>query len=467
MGQAPTTISDRLGAFAAAFRPADLPAAVREDAEWRLVDTVGVAVAGSRMDYAEVVLGVATELGGTPECSLIGRPGRLSAPLAGFVNAAFGHGPDFDDTHSIAMVHMSVVAVNAALVMGERTGGSGADVITAQAVGAEVGLRIAAAAPHLFHARNYHATGVVGPFAAAVAGAHLLHLDRAGIANAIGIAASNAGGLRQGNLDGTWMKRLHPAWSTQAGLLAALFAERGFLGFREGLEGTSGLFKVLLHGLDPGQGSVDLESITQGLGERWIYPDSTFKPYPNGAWNHSSTDAVATVMRRDGVTWEEIERIDVHVPAECIPIVCEPRALRLHPNSTYHLKFSLPWSVAMCAVKGGIAVEDFTDAVLADRRIALLAARVHCHADPLLEPPGFPAWAEVRTHDGRRFEARVPAQRGGPGNPMSAADHENKFRRNVEPALGAAGATQLLAALTAFWDEPSAGRLLDLTRRSA
>jgi len=460
------TISDRLAEFAGGFRPADLPAAVRDDARWRLVDTVGVAIAGSRMDYAEAVIGVATDLGGSPECSLIGRPGQLSAPLAGFVNAAFGHGPDFDDTHSIAMVHMSVVAVNAALAMGQRSGATGAEVLTAQVLGAEIGLRIAAAAPHLFHARNYHATGVVGPFAAAVAAAHLLHLDAAQIANAIGIAASNAGGLRQGNLDGTWMKRLHPAWSTQAGLLAALFAERGFLGFREALEGHHGLYNVLLHGLDPAQGEVDLESISEDLGHRWIYPESTFKPYPNGAWNHSSTDAVATIMRRDAVDWEQIDRIDVHVPAECIPIVCEPRELRLHPTSTYHLKFSLPWSVAMCAVRGGIGVEDFTEAVLADSRIAGLAARVHCHADPALTHGGFPAWAELTTTDGRRLEARVPVQRGGPGNPMTESDHRAKFERNVEPSLGAAGALRLWEALIGIWEAAAVDPLLELTRRA-
>jgi len=170
------TISDRLAAFAAGFRPSDLPPAVRDDARWRLVDTVGVAVAGARMDYAEAVLGVAEDIGGTPESSLIARPGRLPMPLAGFVNAAFGHGPDYDDTHSVAMVHMSVVAVTAALAAGERTSASGAEVLIAQVLGAECGLRIAAAAPHLFHARNYHATGVAGPFAAAVAGGRLLGL---------------------------------------------------------------------------------------------------------------------------------------------------------------------------------------------------------------------------------------------------------------------------------------------------
>ena len=452
------SLSRRLGEHFSRLRPEDLPEAVIRDARWRLVDTLGVALAGSTMDYARIVGDVIGDLGGNEQASAIGFERRLPVTAAGFVNAAYAHGPDFDDTHSVAMVHIGCLAVPAALAMAERVGASGADMLTALVAGAEVGLRIGAAAPHRFHHRGYHATGVVGPFTAAVAGARLLGLDGGQTANAMGLAGSQASGLLQGLQDGSWVKRLHPAWTVQAGLMAALLAQRGFTGPVEVLEGRAGLFNVLLHS-DPGP--IDLESIAAGLGSVWLLPDTTFKPYTNGAWNHSSMDAAIGIMRRESVAYEAVERIDVTVPMECIPIVCEPREIKLHPATPYHMKFSLPYSVAILAVLGHTDVGDYTPEVHADPRIADLASRVHCHGDPAMTPENFPARVTLDTRDGRHFELDMPAQRGGPGNPMSAADHRSKFRSNARPVLGEERTEELLAAMESIWQAAS---VKDITR---
>jgi hypothetical protein len=78
-----------------------------------------------------------------------------------------------------------------------------------------------------------------------------------------------------------------------------------------------------------------------------------------------------------------------------------------------------------------------------------------------MPPAGFPARVTLETRDGRRLEKNVPAQRGGPGNPMHPADHRAKFRANAGPSLGAAGADELLEALENAWESP---RVADITR---
>ena len=93
-------------------------------------------------------------------------------------------------------------------------------------------------------------------------------------------------------------------------------------------------------------------------------------------------DAVAAIMQAQRLSAADIERIDATVPLECIPVVREPRDAKVDPATPYHMKFSLPYSVAILAVLGHAGVDDYGDAVFRDTRVADLAARVECHGDP-------------------------------------------------------------------------------------
>jgi 2-methylcitrate dehydratase PrpD len=444
-----STSTRRLADFFCSLRVGDVPDDVRDDARWRLVDTVGVALAGSRMDYADMIRGVFADMGGRGESTGFALKDRLPAAHAGFVNASYAHGPDYDDTHSVAMVHIGCTAVPASLAMAEREGSTGAEMLAAMIAGAEVGLRIGAAAPHRFHHRGLHATSVVGPFVSVMASGRLLGLDAEQVTNALGLAGSQSSGLLVGLHDGSWVKRLHPGWSVQAGITAALLARRGFLGPHEVLESPWGLFGVLLHGDEE---PWDVDAVTEGLGDRWLLPGTTYKPYSNGAWNHASMDAVVAIMQRHRLGHADIAQIDATVPSECITVVCEPRDAKIHPHTPYHMKFSLPYSVAIVAVLGHADVDDYTAEVLANPSIADLAARTFCHGDADMPPVNFPARVTLETRGGERFEENVPAQRGGPGNPMTPAGHRTKFRANAGPSLGAAHTDALLELLENAWD---------------
>lgn len=456
------TLSQELAAWAAGLTPDRIPAEVRDDARWRLVDTLGVALAGARMDYAEAVREVMNEVAGRPEATVLASGERLPAAAAAFVNGALAHGPDFDDTHSTAMVHIGCISAPPALAMAERLGASGEAMLTALVAGAEVGLRIAGAAPQAFHERGYHATGVVGAFTAATVAGRLLELSHEQLAHAIGLAGSQAAGLLQGLHDGSWVKRLHPAFAAQAGIQCALLARRGFLGPPQVLEGWAGLYAVLLKGSD----KAHPEHVTEGLGEHWLLPETVYKPYPNGAWNHSSMDAVRIVMERERLAAGDVERVVCTVPAHCIPIVCEPRTVKLNPTTPYHMKFSLPYSVAILAALGHCEVDDYSEETFRSPEVAAFARRVFCEPDHEMGTERFPARVSVETKDGRRFEQDMPAQRGGPGNPMRPEDHRAKFLGNARPTLGDEGAGRLLQLLEGAWQVEQAAQLAAATVRS-
>jgi 2-methylcitrate dehydratase PrpD len=460
-GDSSLTISQRLAEWAAGVRPNDLPAEVLDDARRRLIDQVGVCIAGTRSESARAVHRVAERFGGNPQATTLVTGSRYSAPLAGWVNGAVGHAADYDDMNGTAAVHISSVAVPAALAAAEALQVGGAQCLLALAVGAEVGLRIMSGAPpHQFHKRGLHGTGVAGSFVGAAITTKLMGLGPEVVAQALGMAGSRASGLMQTLVDGSWVKQLHPGWAVEAGLTCAWLAAEGFTGPMEVIEGQYGFFHALLHGDEE---QLDLERVTRGLGRRWLLPETTFKPWPNGVWNHASMEGAQVILQRERLAIDEIERIDVHVPPVCVPIVCEPREAKLHPQSVYHMKFSLPYSVAMLLKLGRVEVDDYRQDVLQDPEVAALAARVHCHPDPSMQPETFPARVELTTRTGRAFVHDVPAQLGSPQHPMSQEDHRRKFRANVAPSLGERQTEQLLDALEHFSECQRVGRITAMT----
>jgi 2-methylcitrate dehydratase PrpD len=450
-------IASQLAGFVATLGQDSLPSEVKQDAVWRLSDTIGVALIGARQEHAQAVRSFLEETADSEQATVIGFGVRAPTQIAALANGILAHGADYDDTHGQALVHISSVVVPTALAVAERVGASGPELMMAMIAGAEVGLRIGSPVGQRLLLRGLHVTGIVGPFAAAAAASRLLGLDPVRTAHALGLAGSQAAGLRQGSHDGSWVKRLHSGFAAQAGIIASMLAARGFTGPAEVLEGTYGLYAALLHGE-----SISTEAICKGLGEQWLYPETTYKPYPNGSWNHSSMAAVSEIMQAEGIGYLDIERIDCCLPTVGSAAVCEPRDVRLRPRTGYHMKFSLPYSVAILAVLGHANADDYGPGTLADSRISDLAARVHCRADPGLQPKSFPARVSVTTRDGRRFGADVAAQKGSRENPMTPKEHQDKFRSAAEPSLGPRRAAELARRIEGIWSATDLGGLMSL-----
>jgi 2-methylcitrate dehydratase PrpD len=454
------TLSRTISEFICAMRPAELPAEVREDVRWRVFDTLGVALAGARMEYASMVANVAADMGGKAEATTFAFGNRLPAPLAGYVNAALVHGPDYDDTHSTATLHPSCFAVPAAFAASERVGASGAECLTAVALAAEIALRIGhAVPPHYFSDRGFHPVGLMGPFGAAAAGAYLFRLDEDQTAHALGIAGTQHVGLMQQLLDGSWVKRLYPAAAVQAGLTACLLAKQGFTGPSEILEGRFGFYRTLTAG---DEGVVDAEAVVRGLGDTWLYPDTVYKIYPSGSATHAPMDLARELFEREHLQYEEIERVDCFMSPDRVAIVGEPRAVRLQPRTPYHIKFSLPYCIAMLLVFGHADSDDFSDATLADPRVAAVAQRVFCIPDAKLGNEKYPARVMLTCRDGRRLELAAPAQRGTRDRPLTRDQHRAKFMRNARPLLGEEAARALQWEVEGAWTADTVNRIVQL-----
>src|SRR3954462_339132 len=214
-----------LAAQASAVTYDALPEPVRAWARQCVLDYYGVALAGADDPLAKILLDELAEAGGAAQAGLIGHAARLPALSAALVNGAIGHALDYDDVNLAMPGHPSVAILPGLLALAEQRRSSGRDVIAAFVAGYETACRIGSAMAPGHYDLGFHATGTVGCLGAAAACARPLGLDAEATAQALGIAGTQAAGLK--SQFGTMCKPFHAGKASHNGLLAARLTARG------------------------------------------------------------------------------------------------------------------------------------------------------------------------------------------------------------------------------------------------
>jgi 2-methylcitrate dehydratase PrpD len=426
-----SSYSEQLAEWVCALRYTDLPNEVQADTKLRVLDILGTTLAASSIPSSKTVRDGALATSPGTDCRIIGFGDRATAAGAALANGTMAHALDYDDTHLGSVVHISAPVVSTALTLGEQLQAPGEKVLEAVVAGAEVGCRIGSVAQKLFHQQGYHATAVVGTFAAAATAAKMLNLSAEQTANALGIAGSQASGILQCFNDGTWTKQFHVGWSAHSAVIAANLAANGFTGPSEVLEGIQGFFKT-----HAAPGPQSPERLLDGLGTRWEYPTTSFKPYPCGHVVHGFLDCVTQLYHEEGLRGDQVKSMTCPIAEWMIPIMCEPRKIKLRPKTDYHAKFSLPFTIAATLTFGHLGVEAFSEENIHDPSLLALAEKIMHVVDPDA-PAGvqFKGWVQVETTDGRRLERVVEHNWGSEANPMTPDQVQQKFRDNAAIVL--------------------------------
>jgi 2-methylcitrate dehydratase PrpD len=445
----------RLARFVLGLRLEDVPEPVVARARLLVLDTLGNVLAATPDDFARSVLETAARLGGPPESTLVGSGARVGAANAVLANATLAHGLDFDDTREDAIVHTGCVAVTAALAAAEAAGASGREAITAAIAAVEVMCRVGLAVPGAFHARHFHPTALTASFAAAAAAARIRRLSEDQLVQAFGICGSQAAGIIEYLVDGTWTKRLHPGWNGHAGLVATLLAETGFTGPETVLEGGHGFYAAFAGGHDGAR----LEALLASLGKTWELAELTFKPYPCGSIAQPYMDCAMRLRTQHGLRPADIRAVRCRTATGPLPRLWEPLASKHAPPNGYAAKFSLPYLVAVILVKGRAGLAEFEDAAVADPDVLGVTRRVTYEIDPAIDyPRQFVGDVEITLADGRALRARQDRPRGGPDAPLTREELEAKFRGNA----GALPPAQIARAIHLTHTLDSGATLADL-----
>nr|WP_255265436.1 MmgE/PrpD family protein [Sphingobium chlorophenolicum] len=453
--------SQKLSEWVGGLRFGDLPEDVVTATRLRIIDVIGLSIAGGQRPFGESVRRATANLHPGTEARIWGAKARASMSGAAFANGALSQALEFDDTHNESIVHMSSPAVAAALALGDRLRSGGRDAILAVAIGNEISCRVGSLAPGQFHKRGFHPSGLFAPFGVSWLAAKMQSLDQRQMICAAGITGSFAAGLIQCWVDGTQSKFLHPGWAAQSGIAAATLAKAGVTGPGEVLEGRFGLYASHL------QDSAvvpDWNRLTEALGDEWESRNASFKPFPAAHVIHPYISALLRLRERHGLSEERISRIRCDVAPYIVGIVCEPQDEKLHPLTDSHGRVSLQYTLAEALVRGRLGKDAYQPEFLRDEAILSLTRRVDYRVDETLPgPEQFKGVISVELTDGTILQEVEEHNRGSAENPMTTEEIVAKFRENVAGTLSADQTERLVDAALALDRFDDVSRFTELT----
>jgi 2-methylcitrate dehydratase PrpD len=159
------------------------------------------------------------------------------------------------------------------------------------------------------------------------------------------------------------------------------------------------------------------------------------KPYPCAHVIHPFVD-LALNLYREGLRGKDVERAELSISEDYLPVVGEPRDAKLRPRTPTHARASLIYCVAAALHLGHLGVEAFSDDRIGDPEIMELASRMHPVAEPQPTPrTQFRGRIVLETTGGRRIERVQEHNRGSLENPMTRNEIEEKFNGNAARLL--------------------------------
>jgi 2-methylcitrate dehydratase PrpD len=430
MGEA-LSATQILGRFVTESRFEALPEALRHEGRRSILNHVGCALGVARDPAVITALEIMRDASGKPSATVLGQRDRLGVMEAAFVNAIASNLLDYDDTHLNTVIHPSAPVAPVAFALGEETGASGAEVLHAFLLGAEIACRIGNAVSPGHYARGWHITASCGIFGAAAAAARLMRLSAEQTADALGIAASQSGSIVE-NL-ATAAKNIGVGNAARNGILAARFAARGYRAASLAIEGPLGWARAM--GDEP-----VLTEITEGLGQRWEIARNTYKPYAAGIVFHAVIDACLALREELGAAVAQIARVTV--AGDALLLARGDRAVRNERDT----RVSIHHCAAIALQLGRADVADFETAAVQDPALAALRTKVLAECDANL--PRGAARVTVTLADGSTHHAYVEHPRGSAERPLSDAELAAKYRANA--ALGGTTA-DVEGQITALW----------------
>lgn len=285
----------------AALRFEDLPAEAVVGAQAAVLDHLACLTYGMDQPWLSAVRQALLAGAGTDGAAPVFRTGmRTTTGDAAFINGTAAHGFELDDIYY--RTHPGSVVISAAMAC---LGGSrdGRELLAAVTAGYEVIGRVARSIGVAHSDRGFHTMGVVGPFGAVAAAAHIRGFDADRWNSAVGIAASFGSGIKAFIHGPGMVKRLHAGQAAKNGVLAADLAAAGFDGPQQPLEGRFGFCRVYA------PDDADMPRLVDGLGEHYAITDVYLKPYSCCGALHGVINAAESVRAADDFDLADIDSI--------------------------------------------------------------------------------------------------------------------------------------------------------------
>ena len=413
---------DSLVQYMLVARQAKLPPEVVQKGKSHILDSLAAIVSGSRLKPGQLGLQHARAQGGKEECSVLGTNFRTTPILAAFANGMSGHADETDDSNS--QLHPGCAIVPAALAMAESLNSNGDALLRAAILGYDIGFR--------FHqAFEPRSTSFGVTFGASAAAGALAQLDALQVCYLISYAAQQASGSRAWVGDDDHIEKAfdYAGMPARNGVTAALLIKSGFTGNRDVLEGDQGIIKTYA--------PCDPKKLLAELGQRFTITSCLVKKYPVGSPMMETVDAMLTLISKQTVRAEDVEKIIVRIPASGARTV----------NNRHMPDVNVQYMVSAILVDGKLTFESAHDYErFKNPRVLSLKEKVQLVGDEEMERSGprFQGLVEITLKDGKTLREHVINCRGRPENPMDPEEVEKKAAWLMEPVLGKKNVDQIV-----------------------
>jgi 2-methylcitrate dehydratase PrpD len=360
-----------------------------EQAKVALLDWLSVLLAGRDEPLVTKLIRYGALMGGNAQATILGHGPKTSVSQAALINGAMSHALDYDDTMAQFQGHPSVTLFPGLLALSEWKEKNGRDFLTAYIIGLKAGAVIGSCAGAEHYGAGWHGTSTIGRLASASGCARLLGLDEQETVYALGIAGTQAAGLKR--VFGTMCKPYHAGKASQVGLESVLLASDEFTSAEDILEGTDGFFQLL-------KGRINQKAV-DSLGKTWDTDKLAQKYHASCHGTHSAIEAVLNMVKKDLLTVPDIKTITIQTTQTAIAI-----AGKKTPKTGLEGKFSIYYCVANALLRGDTGMQAFTDEKVNDPAIKGLMEKISIVAVPDSSILGLAAKVEVETLSGKRFE---------------------------------------------------------------
>jgi len=436
-----------LAHFIVTFDEADIPEEVYDHAKLALLDWMGVTVAGSSEPLVLKLITHAEFLGGNQQSSVLGHRRKMSVTQAALINGSSSHAHDFDDSHALFRGHPSASLFATLFALAELENTSGRDFITAYIIGLHTSFAVAESNAKEIYAKGLHNTSILGIIASTAASSRLLGLSEEQTLNALGIATTQAFGLKASF--GTMSKPYHAGHAAEGAVSATLLAQDGFTGAHDILEGPNGLFDAM-------GGAINQQGL-DNLGKVWAIENMAVKYHASCHWTHSPIDAALELQKEHSLNYQDIEAIKILVSE-----IALKTADIQQPESGLQGKFSIPYTAVNALVTGKTGIQAFTDDAVANSDISALISNTTVRA--IKDNIDFAADVTIKTRDGRIYMTEVDVMAAFPDLVEKTSKVRGKFDDIVIPILGEQKTTKFADAILSLEEMDNINELLKIAR---
>jgi 2-methylcitrate dehydratase PrpD len=365
---------------------ASIPMGDYEQAKVAFLDWLSVLLAGKDEPLVTKLIHYDALLGGNAQATILGHGQKTNVSQAALINGAMSHALDYDDTMAQFQGHPTVTLYPGLLALSEWKEKSGRDFLTAYIIGLKAGAVIGSCAGAEHYGAGWHGTSTIGRLTSAAGCARLLGLNEQETIYALGIAGTQAAGLKR--VFGTMCKPYHAGKASQVGLEAALLAGDGFDSAEDILEGPDGFFQLL-------KGRINQKAV-DSLGKTWDTDKLAQKYHASCHGTHSAIEAVLNMVKKDGLSAADIKTITIQTTQTALAI-----AGKKTPKTGLEGKFSIYYCVANALLRGETGMQAFTDEKVNDPAVKSLMEKISISAVPDSGLLGLAAKVTVETYSGK------------------------------------------------------------------